>query len=157
MAVLKGEVTIIASEEDVVYSEDPDVTPDEKRRGCGWISVSDAQVRGGADVVRIRALTPGERGKFRGIYGTDGRGEGNRFAALRAVLSVNKKKGAAAQKWVDALAQQNALALDLLGARINQLSMGRPMEIVYADARQLLGYPELEEVDDDAASKSAAG
>lgn len=152
MAILKGEITIIASEEDVVYSEDSDVTPQANRLGCGWIPVDEAQVRAGADVVRIKALTPGERGKYRGILGQLGSGEANRFAAHRGTLKVNRKGGAAVTKWVDALAQQNAMALDLLGDRINQLSMGQPMEALYAKARAYLG---VEVVDEDAASKSA--
>lgn len=155
MAVLKGETRIVDTEEDVVYSEDPDVTPDANRIGCGWIPASEAQVRAGADTVRIKALSPGERGKYRGVLVQLGAGEANRFAALRGVLKVNKKSGTAAAKWVDALAQQNAMALDLLGDRINQLSMGQPMEAIYDKARSYLGVPEV--VDDDAASKSAAG
>lgn len=152
MAILKGEITIIESEEDVVYSEDPDVTPAANRLGCGWILASDAQVNKGADVVKIKALTPANRGKYRGVLAQMGSGEANRFAAHRGVLKINGKGGAAVTKWVDALAQQNAMALDLLGDRINQLAMGQPMEALYAKARSCLG---VEVVDEDAASKSA--
>lgn len=157
MAILKGEITVIASEEDVVYSEDPDVTPEAHRRGCGWIPVADAACAPGADVVRIRALSPGERSKFRGIYQAERRGAANHWACLRAVVKVGKRKGEKVAEWVNALAQQDATALDLLADRINQLSMGQPMESLYREARSFLGVAELEGVDDDAASKSAGG
>lgn len=151
MAILKGETKIIESEEEVVYSEDADVTPQADRIGCGWIPKGEAQVRPGADVITIRALAPGERGKYRGILGQLGTAEANRFAGHRGVLKVNGKNGTSVTRWVDALAQQNALASDLLGDRINQISMGQPMEAYYAKCRAYLGG---EVVDDDAASKS---
>src|SRR5688572_23536024 len=102
MAILQGETTIIESEEDVVYSEDPDVTPAANRVGCGWILASEAQVRPGADVVKIKALAPSARGKYRGIYAREGKPEANRFAAHRGVLQIGRKKTAAVTKWVDA-------------------------------------------------------
>ncbi len=160
MAILKGETTINASEEDVVFSEDPDVTPDAEHAECGWIPVSNAQVRKGADVVRVAALSPGNRGLYRGTIERQGTPEANRFACHRGVMKVNGKNGKTVSKWVDALAQQDAIALDLLADRINQLSMGAPMEPIYEKARLFLtmykGSEPPEEVADDAASKSAA-
>lgn len=156
MAILKGEITIIASEEDVVYSEDPDVTPEAHRRGCGWIPVAEASVGVGADVVRIRALTPGERSKFRGVCQVETPASGNHWAALRGVVRVGKWKGEKAAEWVNALAQQDWLALDLLANRVNWLSMGRSMESLYVEARATLQYQAPKEVDDEAAAKSAA-
>lgn len=159
MAILKGETTIIASEEDVVFSEDPDVTPDAEHADCGWIPVAHAQVRKGADVVKIAALGPGNRGLYRGTIERQGTPEANRFACHRGVLKVNGKNGKAVTAFVDALAQQDAIALDLLADRINQLSMGAAMEPIYEKARLFLRLyrgDAPKEVADEAASKSAA-
>ncbi len=160
MAILKGETTIIASEEDVVFSEDPDVTPDAEHAECGWIPVANAQVRKGADTVRIAALGPGNRGLYRGTIERQGTPEANRFACHRGVMKVNGKNGKAVIAWVDALAQQDAIALDLLADRINQLSMGAAMLPIYEKAQLFIRMykqePPPKGVDDDAASKSAA-
>lgn len=155
MAILTGSEETKYSEEELVYTEDPDVNPGKLARS-GWVPRAEVQCKTGADVVVAKTVPAAIRNRYRDIYGRIGRATANHFLAKMGVVSVNGKKGGKKDKWLDGLAQRNASCLDLLANRINQASMGQSMEAYYQEARELLGEPDEEEVDDDAATKSGA-
>ena len=154
MAIIKGATTLKTSEEEVVYSEDSDVTPDASHRGCGWIPLANAKVQKGADIVEIKALPPGEASKHTDLEERHGARTAAHYAAARGTQKVNGARGQKVIAWVDCLAQQNGDALERLGKRIMCLTRGRGAEALYAETRRELGFEEV--VDDDAASKSVA-
>lgn len=155
MAILEGDVTIIESEEDVVYSEDPGVSVPDKLKGCGWVSASEATVmpgKKGGDVVTERALGPAERSKYRNIAQSEGQASAFHFVALTAVIKVGKiRKPSEVRKWVNAVAQRAPMALDLLALRVLARTNGSDPTELYPFCRSKLGYEtEPTPVEDDA-------
>lgn len=163
MGILKGGSTLRLTEEDLVYSEDPDVTVPPELAGCGWVPREQCQVRPGADELRTRALTDAEKTAARDRYGRAGEATMNLFTAQRGVIRVGKadvkKAPDKVAGYVAALAQQDPTALDLLARRIDAVTMGRDPADGYALARGLLGYPPFvaQEVRPDEGSEPKSG
>lgn len=144
MAILHGSVTTRKdSEEDVVYSEDPDVVVPDELRGCGWVPVDLCQTKPGADVVRHGGVGAAKKTAARDLWQRFGEARMNHFLAEAAVTRVNKERQAdKIKKWIDTLAMQNPMALDLLGRRIDLVTMGLDPAAGHKFARAALGYPE---------------
>lgn len=152
MGILTGGATRITSIRELVYSEDPDVTVPPALASCGWVPAEACVVRPGADKVTVRALDPGEATRMRDVHARSGEAASYRFAVSSAVKGVGKRrKQGEIDEWVDALAQQDPVCLDLLGRTIWCITRGiDPATLEYAVARQILGYeaPEAEGVAD---------
>ena len=151
MGVLKGDLLIKATHIDVVYSEDPDVKVPEELTGCGWVDAEKCDVKRGADVVTIRALSPSEWAKYRDTAAAEGRGSALLYVTRTGVLRVNRsKKSSEARAWVDRLSMAvndgnipgAAEAHDLLAMRVIGLTRAVPVENTFKAARVLLGYEE---------------
>lgn len=157
MAVLQGDVELIDTQEEVVYSEDPCVDCGGK---WGFLKKSEAtRVDAGADVLLIRSLLPGQLRKARDAIGMQGWATSSRTTCTLGVKRANKRKDDDKEKWLDWVEQRNAMYIDLLAKRIQYISNGQPLAAYHEEARRLLGYPlpgsdEDEEGGDDAASKS---
>ncbi len=167
MSVLQGATTVKASEEDVVWSEDPDVVVPAELQGCGWIPADACKDRPGADTLRIRGLTAAERSRSRDVWARQGEASMNHFVARAGTVRWNKeKKAEKVAARVDELAQREAVALDLLAHRILLITRGVDPADGYAFCRQSLGYEEPpkstpaeggEEAADAGGSKSSDG
>lgn len=137
MGLIKGQIKIQDSQLELVYTEDPDVEPG-TRKGWGWIPRGDAvRVGPNASVVTIRSPGPTDRDRYRDQLGRRGVGTAQRELVRSIVVEAidedrtgvrRKLKGAAALQWVDDLAMQAALALDLLANYGLALSAGQEPE-----------------------------
>jgi len=155
MGVVTGSIRVETSEEDLAYSEDPDVVAGERREGCGWCPVTEFErVGDGADVATVRSLNERERTHYRDLYARIGEATANVYVVKTAVRVVTTRVGgkakrleaAKATEWVSAVARTNPAALDLLATRIICRTNGRNPDETYPDTRRVLGYPALEEV-----------
>jgi len=170
MGVVTGSILVETSEEEVAYSEDPDVVTGEARAGCGWCPVHElerATPQDGADVLTVRNLNDKERTRFRDIHTRIGPASANAYAGKTAVVAaqvrdaatkkVKRLTGALLQRYLDVMAQRQPHALDLLADRIIHRTDGHgTVEPWFYDAcRRLLGYepvgaqPAVEEGDRD--------
>lgn len=170
MGVVTGSITVASSEEDVAYSEDPDVVASELRAGCGWCPVGDFdRVGEGADIATCRTLNERERTHFRDVYARIGPASANVYAVKTSVRCVQtavkgrrtRLEGAKAVEWVQAVARTNPVALDVLADRIIHRTNGRDPADLYGDCRNVLGYPpidkEVSRVDGDSKSEPVTG
>ena len=87
---------------------------------------------------------------MRDVYVREGEAASNLYACTVGTLRVAKrKKTAEVVAWVELLAQQDPVALDLLGRYILSLTRGvDPAVEDYPIARRVLGYETPEEVAD---------
>lgn len=176
MGVVTGSISIATSEEDVAYSEDPDVVAGESRVGCGWCPPDEFEKVGeGADVVTSRTLNDKERTHYRDVYARVGPASANLYACRTSVRCVQTRvvartpnvppkrvrlEGAKAIEWVQAVARTNPVALDLLADRVIHRTNGRDPAELFDDCRRVFGLGPLEEVsraDGDSKSEPAAG
>lgn len=164
MGLLQGHAKVSLSEKDLAYSEDPDVKVPDDLVGCGWVETDRCQISKGADVVRIRILTPSEERERVDIAQTAPE-KALHYALSAAVLAHNgDKKKSANAAWLDALYLSNggtsgnnrpgSTAWRLLAYRILTETNGKPLADYHAMCRALLGYEQPEEVADDGATKS---
>ena len=146
MGILTGGATRITSIRELVYSEDPDVTVPPALAKCGWVPAEACVVRPGADKVTVRALDPGEATRMRDVHARSGEASSYRFAVSTALKSVGKRrKQAEIDEWVDALAQQESVCLDLLGRAVSSITRGiDPATVEYVVARKVLEYEDPE-------------
>lgn len=148
MGTLKGGATLRLTEEDVVYSEDPDVTVPPHLAGCGWVPQGECQDRVGADVLRIRAMTDAEKTRARDLWARSGEASMNAFTVKCIVIRVNrwdvKKHPEKVAAWIAAATQQQPIMTDLLARRGDAITMGTDPAAGYPFARRTLGYPEPE-------------
>lgn len=162
--VIKGD-TRIESDEELAFSEDPDVVAGAAREGCGWCPVGEFERVGpGAEVITVRTMNDREDSRHRDHYAF-GEASANLVVAKICVVKVrtegSKKKpleGKHAAKWVADLAVQDPTALDLLARRqIHRTRLKDPAEL-YPENRVAFGHPpepDIEEVSrDDGGSKS---
>lgn len=141
MGVLTGGATLATSERELVFTEDSDVAVPAELVCCGWVAAERATVRVGADVVTARALSPRERTKLRDVFVRQGEAASYHEACVLGVVRVGKRRSAKdVGEWVDLLAQQSPVALDLLGRAILALTRGADPSEEYALARRVLGY-----------------
>lgn len=138
MGVLTGATTVKTSEEEVVWSEDPAVEVPAHLRGCGWVPLSECRDRPGADVLRIRSLTPAERTRSRDLWARSGEASMNAYIASAAVIQHNRQKNARVRAFVEVLEQREVVMLDLLAARILCLTRGVDPAETYERARSTL-------------------
>ena len=105
------------SRQEIVFTEDPDVTP---KNGCkGWIPVDAADVSKGADVLEVRPLNIAERTTALDI---DGIHAGMLRRVLKGVTKVNGMTGAKEIKsWVERCPSS---AVFLLGCYIASVTSG---------------------------------
>lgn len=169
MGVVTGSISIATSEEEVAYSEDPDVVAGELRAGCAWCPPEEFERVGeGADIATSRTLNERERTHYRDVYARVGPASANVYAcktSIRCVLTCVKGKrvrleGAKAVEWVQAVARTNPTAVDLLADRIIHRTNGRDPRELFDDCRRVFGLPPLEEViraDGESKSEPAAG
>lgn len=141
MGFLTGGATIATSKREFAYSEDPDVVVPPELVKCGWIPLESVTARSGADTVRLRALGPKEWTKIRDVAKKEGDATAGHVAAHWCVERAGKHtKSSEIVAWVDRLAVQNEVALDLLGRTIVALTRGTDPASIYAEARTALGY-----------------
>lgn len=144
MGFLTGEPTLVASEDEWVYTGDERVVAPPHLAGCGWIPRSEAQAKPGAHVLRVRTLTDTETTTYRDRWARLGEAARNHYAVTVGVIGWGrftlKDHPAEVRARVAALAQREAMALDLLGRRIIAASRGEDPAAEYAFARQVLGF-----------------
>lgn len=98
----------------LVSSADPDVTA--KNGLVGWMPKTKAQVRKGADVVKVRALSNVDLARG---FDADGPAQSLAGLAMAGVVSVNGDRDCG--DWVSACSYKHAMAL---GAYIQDISLG---------------------------------
>ncbi len=146
-----GPVTVATSEEELVYSEDADVTLPAHLAHCGWVAVADAvSVGPGAARITTRTMNADELASVRDVPEHTGR-----LRTLRcAVVAVgNARKRGPIGDWCEAVYLRARNAADLLALRIQRRTDGVPLDGLHEIARNALA-PALAEVPDAGATKS---
>ena len=101
----------------IVYTEDPDVTPKNGRRG--WIAADGADVDDGADILEVRPLNINERTRALDV---DGIHQGMLKRVMRGVTRVNgSDRGDDIKMWVQRCPSD---AVFLLGCYIASVTSG---------------------------------
>lgn len=110
------------SRSEVVFTEDPDVTP---KNGCsGWITVDAADVKKGADIIEVRPLNIAERTTALDI---DGIHAGMLKRVYKGVTKVNGSKDPKEIKaWIQRCPSS---AVFLLGCYIASVTAGDDPQI----------------------------
>lgn len=153
MGVLKGSVTVETSEEQLVFSEDSKVVAGEARAGCGWVPADEVdEVKAGADVITSRTVTHDQRTHYRDIYARRGPASANLYVAKATITkcenvgrTAKPLKGPKLTEWVEAVARQNPVAIDLYVDRVLARASGRDMVELYPAFRALLGAPPFDD------------
>jgi|TARA_Y100001973_G_scaffold76078_1_gene111142 chromosome condensin MukBEF MukE localization factor len=102
---------------EIVYTLDPDVTP--KNGGKGWVLLTDATTKAGADVVEVRPLNIDERSAALDV---DGLHSSMVSRCRRGIVSVNgERKQAAINEWLSACPTE---AIFLLGCYVASVTAG---------------------------------
>lgn len=153
--VPQGPTKVDGSEEDLVYTEDPDVEVPAALEGCGWVLESECRAKKGADKVRTRILAPSEVRLHQGVVRDGGAWVGYAYALERAVLSVNgSKKSSVKAAFLDSLMLANgadaegpqgrvgATAYELLALRVLARTNSKPISLYHKTARAKLGVDE---------------
>lgn len=107
----------VDTREEVVFTEDPDVTP---KNGClGWIPTHAADVESGADVVEVRPLNIAERTSALDI---DGIHAGMLRRVKKGITRVNgSSKPGEIREWIDRCPSD---VMFLLGCYIASVTAG---------------------------------
>jgi len=121
--------------DEIVFTEDPDVTP---KNGCrGWIAVHGADVNDGADILEVRPLNINERTRALDV---DGIHQGMLKRVMRGLTRVNgSNKSDEIRSWVERCPSD---AVFLLGCYIASVTAGDdPQKSQAAFFREAPGDP----------------